>query len=262
MRHPNMVLLLGACPDYGCLVYEYMENGSLEDRLFRKDNTTPIPWKTRFKIAAEITTALVYLHQTRPEPLVHRDLKPANILLDGNYVGKISDVGLAKLVPGSITDSSVGQYCSTAAAGTFCYIDPEYQQTGMLSVKSDVYSLGVVLLQMITARDPMGLSHQVENAIEEGSFADILDPAILDWPLEDTLRLAEIALKCCELRKKDRPDLASVVLPELTRLRDIGLDNGPRNANDHQNIQYLLRPPRSQETSLGQVSFHFQLFNS
>ncbi|KAK0596582.1 hypothetical protein LWI29_017022 [Acer saccharum] len=93
-----MVLLLGACPEYGCLVYEYMENGSLEDRLFRKDDTPTIPWRTRFKIAAEIATALLFLHQNKPEPLVHRDLKPANILIDHNYVSKIGDVGLARLV--------------------------------------------------------------------------------------------------------------------------------------------------------------------
>nr|CAD1824248.1 unnamed protein product [Ananas comosus var. bracteatus] len=99
IRHPNMVLLLGACPEYGCLVYEYMDNGSLEDRLFRRGKTPPIPWSIRFKIAAEIATGLLFLHQAKPEPLVHRDLKPANILLDRNYVSKISDVGLARLVP-------------------------------------------------------------------------------------------------------------------------------------------------------------------
>ncbi|ONK66467.1 uncharacterized protein A4U43_C06F8410, partial [Asparagus officinalis] len=101
IRHPNMVLLLGACPEYGCLVYEHMEYGSLEDRLFRRGNTPTIPWSVRFKIAAEIATGLLFLHQTKPEPLVHRDLKPANILLDRNYTSKISDVGLARLVPPS-----------------------------------------------------------------------------------------------------------------------------------------------------------------
>ncbi|MBA0594158.1 hypothetical protein Gorai_011075, partial [Gossypium raimondii] len=71
MRHPNMVLLLGACPEYGCLVYEYMFNGSLEDRLFRRGNTPPLSWRRRFTIAAEIATALLFLHQAKPEPLVH-----------------------------------------------------------------------------------------------------------------------------------------------------------------------------------------------
>ncbi|KAK4591163.1 hypothetical protein RGQ29_021383 [Quercus rubra] len=222
IRHPHMVLLLGACPEYGCLVYEYMDNGSLEDRIFRKGNTPPIPWQIRFKIAAEISTALLFLHQTKPEPLVHRDLKPANILLTQNYLSKISDVGLARLVPPSVANS-VTQYHMTAAAGTFCYIDPEYQQTGLLGVKSDIYSLGVMLLQIITAKPPMGLSHHVEDAIEKGRFAEILDPTVEDWPVQEALSLAKLALKCCELRKRDRPDLGKVILPELNRLRDIGL---------------------------------------
>ncbi|XP_065003895.1 U-box domain-containing protein 34-like [Musa acuminata AAA Group] len=224
IRHPNMVLLLGACPEYGCLVYEYMANGSLEDRLFRRGNTPPMPWQYRFRIAAEIGTGLLFLHQTKPEPLVHRDLKPANILLDQNYVSKISDVGLARLVPPSVADS-VTQYRMTSAAGTFCYIDPEYQQTGMLGTKSDVYSLGVLLLQLITGRPPMGLTHHVERSIERGTFAEMLDPSVRDWPVEEALSLAKLALRCVELRRRDRPDLATIVLPELNRLRAIGVDN-------------------------------------
>lgn len=221
IRHPNMVLLLGACPEYGCLVYEYMDSGSLEDRLFRRGSTPPIPWSVRFKIAAEIATGLLFLHQTKPEPLVHRDLKPANILLDRNYVSKISDVGLARLVPPSVADS-VTQYRMTSTAGTFCYIDPEYQQTGMLGIKSDIYSLGVMLLQIITAKPPMGLSHHVDKSIERGTFQEMLDPTVPDWPVEEALGFAKLALKCVELRRKDRPDLGTVILPELNRLRNLG----------------------------------------
>ncbi|XP_068304199.1 U-box domain-containing protein 35-like [Pyrus communis] len=224
IRHPNMVLLLGACPEYGCLVYEYMANGSLEDRLFRRGNSPVIPWQIRFRIAAEIGTGLLFLHQTKPEPIVHRDLKPDNILLDYNFVSKISDVGLARLVPPSVADS-VTQYHMTSTAGTFCYIDPEYQQTGMLGVKSDVYSLGVMLLQLITARPPMGLTHHVEHAIESGTFLDILDPAVPDWPVEETMKFAKVALQCAEMRRRDRPDLGKVVLPELNRLRELAQDS-------------------------------------
>lgn len=232
MRHPNMVLLLGACPEYGCLVYEYMSNGSLEDRLLRRGDTPSIPWRMRFKIAAEIATALLFLHQAKPEPFVHRDLKPANILLDRNYVSKISDVGLARLVPPSVADS-VTQYHMTSAAGTFCYIDPEYQQTGMLGTKSDVYSMGIMLLQIITAKPPMGLTHHVRRAIEKGTFADMLDQTVPDWPIEEALAFANLALKCSELRKKDRPDLGSVVLPELNRLSGFGMDgSGPDNSSN------------------------------
>ncbi|CAL9050207.1 unnamed protein product [Musa banksii] len=224
IRHPNMVLLLGACPEYGCLVYEYMANGSLEDRLFRRGNTPPIPWQHRFRIAAEIGTGLLFLHQTKPEPLVHRDLKPANILLDRNYVSKISDVGLARLVPPSVADN-VTQYRMTATAGTFCYIDPEYQQTGMLGIKSDVYSMGILLLQLVTGKPPMGLTHYVERAIEKGTFEEMLDGSVPDWPVEDALSLAKLAVKCAELRRKDRPDLATGILPELNRLRNLAEEN-------------------------------------
>lgn len=218
IRHPNMVLLLGACPEYGCLVYEFMANGSLEDRLFCRGNTAPLSWQLRFRIASEIGTGLLFLHQTKPEPLVHRDLKPANILLDRNFVSKISDVGLARLVPPSVADT-VTQYRMTSTAGTFCYIDPEYQQTGMLGVKSDIYSLGIMFLQLITAKPPMGLTHHVERAIEKGTFHQMLDPAVSDWPVEEALCFARLALKCSELRRKDRPDLGKDVMPELNRLR-------------------------------------------
>ncbi|CAJ1973549.1 unnamed protein product [Sphenostylis stenocarpa] len=220
IRHPNMVLLLGACPEHGCLVYEYLDNGSLEDRLFRKNNSRPISWRKRFQICAEIATALLFLHQNKPEPIVHRDLKPSNILVDRNYVSKISDVGLARLVPPSVADS-VTQYYMTSAAGTFCYIDPEYQQTGMLTTKSDIYSLGIMLLQIITAKPPMGLAHQVRKAIEKGRFEEMLDPVITDWPVEEALSYAKLALQCAELSKKDRPNLATEVLPELYRLSEL-----------------------------------------
>ncbi|KAK7849637.1 u-box domain-containing protein 35 [Quercus suber] len=220
IRHPNMVLLLGACPEYGCLVYEFMANGSLDDRLFCRGGSPPLSWQLRFRIAAEIGTGLLFLHQSKPEPLVHRDLKPGNILLDRNFVSKISDVGLARLVPPSLADT-VTQYRMTSTAGTFCYIDPEYQQTGMLGVKSDIYSIGIMFLQLITAKPPMGLTHHVERAIEKGTFTQLLDPAVTDWPVEETLCFAKLALKCSELRRKDRPDLGKDILPELNRLRAI-----------------------------------------
>ncbi|KAI5354721.1 PREDICTED: U-box domain-containing [Prunus dulcis] len=223
IRHPNMVLLLGACPEYGCLVYEYMAKGSLEDCLLRRGNSPPLSWQLRFRIAAEIGTGLLFLHQAKPEPLVHRDLKPGNILIDRNFVSKISDVGLARLVPPAVADN-VTQYRMTSTAGTFCYIDPEYQQTGMLGVKSDVYSLGIMFLQMITAKPAMGLTHHVERAIEKGTFKDMLDPSVPDWPVKEAMKFAKLALQCSELRRKDRPDLGKVILPELNRLRGIAED--------------------------------------
>lgn len=228
IRHPNMVLLLGACPEYGCLVYEYMANGSLDDRLFRQGNSPVLSWQQRFRIAAEICTGLLFLHQSKPEPLVHRDLKPGNILLDRNYVSKISDVGLARLVPPSVADT-VTQYRMTSTAGTFCYIDPEYQQTGMLGIKSDIYSLGIMLLQIITARPPMGLTHHVERALERGTLAEILDPEVPDWPLAEAEKFARISLKCAELRRKDRPDLGNDILPVMESLRQCAEDSLPNH---------------------------------
>ncbi|ESQ27224.1 hypothetical protein EUTSA_v10018168mg [Eutrema salsugineum] len=248
IRHPNMVLLLGACPEYGILVYEYMAKGSLEDRLFMRGNTPPITWQLRFRIAAEIATGLLFLHQTKPEPIVHRDLKPANVLLDYNYVSKISDVGLARLVPA--VAENVTQYRVTSAAGTFCYIDPEYQQTGMLGVKSDVYSLGIMLLQILTAKQPMGLAYYVEQAIEEGTLKDMLDPAVPDWPMEEAMCLAKLSLQCAELRRKDRPDLGKEILPELNRLRDIGEES-------LESVFYAGRSPNTSQVSISSTSDPF-----
>ncbi|CAF2128905.1 unnamed protein product [Brassica napus] len=221
IRHPNLVLLLGACTEYGCLVYEHLENGSVEDLLLKRGNNSPsLTWQLRFRIAAEIATSLNFLHQMKPEPVVHRDLKPANVLLDQHMVSKIADVGLARLVPPSVSDA-VTQYRVTSAAGTLCYIDPEYQQTGMLGTKSDVYSFGITVLQLLTGKPPMSLTHQVQKAIEGGTFAEILDPDVHDWPLEEALVLAKIGLQCAELRRRDRPNLGKDVLPELKRLMDL-----------------------------------------
>ncbi|XP_019092550.1 PREDICTED: U-box domain-containing protein 35-like isoform X1 [Camelina sativa] len=241
IRHPNMVLLLGACAEYGCLVYEYMANGSLEDRLLRRGNSPVLSWQLRFRIAAEIATSLNFLHQLKPEPLVHRDLKPANILLDQHMVSKISDVGLARLVPPSVNDIAT-QYRITSAAGTLCYIDPEYQQTGMLGTKSDIYSFGIMLLQILTAKPPMSLTSQVEKAIEERTFAEILDPAVPDWPLPETLILAKIGLQCASLSRKDRPNLGKDVLPEIKRLMDLAEESmhpSPKSSHDNSHIDNL-----------------------
>ncbi|RWW87816.1 hypothetical protein BHE74_00003340 [Ensete ventricosum] len=208
---------------YGPVYRGYLDHTPVAIKVLRADAAQG---RTQFQreIAAEIGTGLLFLHQTKPEPLVHRDLKPANILLDRNYVSKISDVGLARLVPPTVADHTT-QYCMTATAGTFCYIDPEYQQTGMLGVKSDIYSFGIILLQIITSKSPMGLAHYMERAIERGTFTEMLDQSVPDWPVEEALRLAKLALKCAELRRKDRPDLATVILPELERLRDLAEEN-------------------------------------
>jgi len=218
IRHPHMVLLLGACPEHGCLVYEYMANGSLEDRLLCKGNSAPLPWFSRFRIIWEVASALLFLHSSKPEPIVHRDLKPANILLDHNFVSKIGDAGLARLVPAKTTTMAT-QYNETVPAGTFCYIDPEYQRTGSLGPKSDLYALGIMILQLLTAKPPMAITDAVETAIENNSFQQILDKNAGDWPPDEALQLAILGLKCAEFRRRDRPELEKDILPELERFK-------------------------------------------
>ncbi|CAK8564787.1 unnamed protein product [Lathyrus sativus] len=218
IRHPNLLLLLGACPDHGCLVYEYMENGSLEDRLFQKNSTTAIPWFDRFRIAWEIASALSFLHSSKPQPIIHRDLKPANILLGGNLVSKIGDIGLSTILD---SDDLSTMYKDTAPVGTLSYIDPEYQRSGLISTKSDVYAFGLVMLQLLTAKPATALTHVVETAIEGGNLTDILDPKAGSWPFQETLDLARLALSCAELRRRDRPDLLEHVLPALEKLKEV-----------------------------------------
>ncbi|XP_022738516.1 LOW QUALITY PROTEIN: U-box domain-containing protein 35-like [Durio zibethinus] len=219
-RHPHLLLLLGACPDHGCLVYEYMENGSLEERLLRKSNTPPIPWFERYRIAWEVASALVFLHNSKPEPIIHRDLKPANILLDHNFVSKIGDVGLSMMLTADPSSTST-VYKDTGPVGTLCYIDPEYQRTGLISPKSDVYAFGMVILQLLTAKPAIALTHLVETAIDDDNLEGILDSEAGNWPVEETKELVILGLSCAELRRKDRPGLKDQVLPVLERMKEV-----------------------------------------
>ncbi|KAE8658166.1 U-box domain-containing protein 34 [Hibiscus syriacus] len=206
LHHPHIVLLLGACPENGCLVYEYFENGSLDEHILQKNGKPPLPWFIRFRIVFEVDSGIAFLHNSKPDPIVHRDLKPANILLDRNYVSKIGDVGLAKLISDVVPDT-ITEYQDSILAGTLYYMDPEYQRTGTVRPKSDIYALGVAILQLLTGRHPNGLVLAVENAVKNCSFAEILDQSITDWPLAETEELARIALKCTKLRCRDKPDL-------------------------------------------------------
>nr|CAD1820636.1 unnamed protein product [Ananas comosus var. bracteatus] len=237
IRHPYLLLLLGACPERGCLVYEFMENGSLDDRLQCKNNTPPLPWFYRFRIAWEVASAIAFLHNSKPEPIIHRDLKPANILLDHNFKSKIGDVGLSTLLP-AVNYPMSTIIKDTAPVGTFCYIDPEYQRTGLVSPKSDTYALGMVILQLITAKPPMGLAYAVEIALENECLVNMLDPKGGQWPEEETQELARLGLSCAELRRKDRPDLNKQVLPMLERLKEIA-----EKAQNSSTIHLLSAPP-------------------
>ncbi|KAG6605637.1 U-box domain-containing protein 35, partial [Cucurbita argyrosperma subsp. sororia] len=219
IHHPHLLLLLGACPDKHCLVYEYMENGSLEDRLYRRGNTPAIPWYERYRIAWEIASALVFLHSSKPKPIIHRDLKPANILLDRNLVSKIGDVGLSTMLNSDPLMSTA--FKDSGLVGTLCYIDPEYQRTGLISPKSDVYAFGMVILQLLTSKPVVALTHVVETAIEKRSLIKVLDIEAGHWPTEETYELARLGLWCAELQRKDRPNLKDQVLPLLVRLRKV-----------------------------------------
>ncbi|KAL7146587.1 hypothetical protein ABFS83_06G051300 [Erythranthe nasuta] len=216
IRHPHLLILIGACIDHSCLVYEFMENGSLEDRLIRetnKKNAPPLLWFDRFRIAWEVASALSFLHNAKPKGIVHRDLKPANILLDINNVSKIGDVGLSTVVnKDSISVSGL--------VGTLSYIDPEYQRTGVVAPESDVYAFGMVVLQLITGKPAIALTHKVEMAVANDRLTELLDKKGGDWPIEETKVLALMALKCTELRRTDRPEMKGEVLPVLERLKD------------------------------------------
>ncbi|KAM0912396.1 hypothetical protein ACQ4PT_012804 [Festuca glaucescens] len=217
LHHPNLVLLLGFCPEIGCLVYEYMENGSLEDQLSNKKGSQPLHWFLRFQIIFEVARGLAFLHGTKPEPIVHRDLKPGNILLDKNYVSKIGDVGLSKLISDLVPDG-LTEYRDTVIAGTLYYMDPEYQLTGTVRPKSDLFALGIIILQLLTGKLPHGLILSAEEAIQKGMFSDILDKSQNDWPIAEAEMLAKLGLHCTALRCRDRPNLESEVLPELENI--------------------------------------------
>ncbi|CAN6216494.1 unnamed protein product [Urochloa humidicola] len=216
LHHPNLVLLLGFCPEIGCLVYEYMENGSLEDQLINNKGQ-PLHWFLRFQIIFEVSCGLAFLHGTKPEPIVHRDLKPGNILLDKNYVSKIGDVGFAKLIS-DLVPEGLTEYRDTVIAGTLFYMDPEYQLTGTVRPKSDLYALGVIILQLLTGKRPHGLICSVEEAIEKGILSDILDRSQSDWPIAEAEMLAKLGLRCTALKCRDRPNLESEVLPEMENI--------------------------------------------
>ncbi|KAF8728041.1 hypothetical protein HU200_018615 [Digitaria exilis] len=135
----ELVTLMGSCSEASGLVYEFLPNGSLEGRLACENDTPPLTWQVRTRIIGEICSALVFLHSNKPHPVIHGDLKPANILLDANFVSKLS---------------------------TFAYMDPEFLTTGELTARSDVYSLGIVILQLVTGKPALGIGRAVEDALD------------------------------------------------------------------------------------------------
>lgn len=192
----------------------------MEDHILNGNGRLSLPWYVRFRIAYEIASGLAFLHNSGTEPIVHRDLKPGNILLDRNYVSKIGDVGLAKIISDIVPDN-VTAYGNSMLAGTLCYMDPEYQRTGTIRPKSDLYALGIIILQLLAACRPNGVIMKVEKALNNNRlFSDVLDESVTNWPVVETEELAQMALKCCKLRCRDRPELETEVLPVLKRLAE------------------------------------------
>ncbi|KAF0911513.1 hypothetical protein E2562_011149 [Oryza meyeriana var. granulata] len=210
VRHPNLVTLIGACKDARALVYEYMPNGSLDDRLACKDNSKPLSWQLRTRIASNICSALIFLHSNKPHSIVHSDLKASNILLDGNNVAKLSGFGVCRMLTDEFKATTT-LYRHTHPKGSFVYIDPEYAISGDLTPLSDVYSFGIILLRLLTGRSGFGLLKDVQRAVEKGCLQAILDSSAGDWPLMHAEQLARVGLRCCEIRRKNRPDLQTEV---------------------------------------------------
>ncbi|KAJ6984395.1 U-box domain-containing protein 33-like [Populus alba x Populus x berolinensis] len=217
LQHPHLVTLLGACPEAWSLVYEYLPNGSLQDRLFQKSNISPLTWKIRARIIAEISSTLCFLHSSKPEKIVHGDLKPQNILLNSELSCKICGFGICRLV----TEDSL--YCpsihrSNEPKGSFPYTDPEFQRIGVLTPKSDIYAFGVIILQLLTGKPPVGLLGKVRRTLSCGKLASILDPSAGEWPMFVARQLVDLSLQFCELRSRDRPDLTPTLVRELEQL--------------------------------------------
>ena len=163
LHHPNLVKLLGYSTDSDqrILVYEYMPKGSLEDHLLDlPPNWKPLPWHTRMQIAVGAAKGIEYLHEVANPPVIYRDLKASNILLDRDFNAKLSDFGLAKLGP--MGDQS---HVSTRVMGTYGYCAPEYAMTGKLTKMSDIYSFGVVLLELITGRRAIDVARPSEEQV-------------------------------------------------------------------------------------------------
>ncbi|KAK9143779.1 hypothetical protein Syun_013179 [Stephania yunnanensis] len=187
VKHPNLVILIGACSE-----------GS------------PLSWQTRIRIATEICSALIFLHSNKPYSIVHGDLKPSNILLDANFTSKLSDFGICRLIPSEKGFADKNTACwRTTPKGTFVYMDPEFLATGELTSKSDVYSFGIILLRLLTGKPAMGIVKEVEYALEKRNFSEILDESAGECPFEQAKQLAHLALRCCEVKRKNRPDLKS-----------------------------------------------------
>lgn len=220
LHHRNLVKLLGICAEDHCrsLIYELVPNGSVESHLHGVDKkASPLDWRARVKIALGAARGLAYLHEDSSPRVIHRDFKSSNILLEHDFTPKVSDFGLARTAM-----EEGNKHISTHVMGTFGYLAPEYAMTGHLLVKSDVYSYGVVLLELLTGRKPVDLSQPPgqENLVawarpllgsKEG-LEMIIDQALKsNVPSDSIAKFAAIASMCVQPEVSHRPFMGEVV---------------------------------------------------
>ncbi|XP_075485391.1 putative serine/threonine-protein kinase-like protein CCR3 [Primulina tabacum] len=226
LHHKHLVRLVGYCNerDERLLVYEYMKNGALHDHLHGKNNSEKSSsivnsWKMRIKIALDASRGIEYLHNYAVPPIIHRDIKSSNILLDLNWTARVSDFGLSLMGPENDRD-----YRPMKAAGTVGYIDPEYYGLNVLTTKSDVYGLGVVLLELLTGKraifkneegSPISVVDYTVPAIMAGELTKILDSRVGPPETKESEAvelMAYTAMHCVHLEGKDRPTMTDIVV--------------------------------------------------
>ncbi|CAN6351348.1 unnamed protein product [Urochloa humidicola] len=213
VNHRNIVKLHGCCLEtqVPLLVYEFISNGTLYDHLHVKALIS-LSWRDRLRIAVEIARALTYLHSFVSTPVIHRDIKSPNILLDDNFIVKLSDFGASRYI--SIDQSGV----DTVVQGTLGYLDPMYHSTGHLTEKSDVYSFGVLMIELLTRKKPVSyrsahgysLAKHFVTLISEGKLFDILDPQVTKEGDGEVIDVALLAAICVKFNGEDRPTMRKV----------------------------------------------------
>ncbi|CAL4901330.1 unnamed protein product [Urochloa decumbens] len=216
LHHRNLVSLVGYCDeeDEQMLVYEFMSNGTLRDHLSAKCKR-PLTFGLRLKIALGAAKGILYLHTEADPPIFHRDVKASNILLDSKFVAKVADFGLSRLAPVPDVEGTLPAHVSTVVKGTPGYLDPEYFLTHKLTDKSDVYSLGVVFLEMLSGMKPIehgkNIVREVNSARQSGNISGIIDGRMGLCPPECVSRFLSLATKCCQDETDDRPSMWEIV---------------------------------------------------
>ncbi|KJE97966.1 hypothetical protein CAOG_09154 [Capsaspora owczarzaki ATCC 30864] len=216
-RHPNIVTIMCYAQEGNerCLVFELMPNGSVRDRLDRKGGTPALSWQQRQTIATSIANAMHFVQTAIPrQPLFHLDLKTDNVLLAADFHAKVADFGLTRSMPAQVDAHS---YIRTQTVqGTLQYICPQYHQEGKVSIKTDVYSYGMILLELVTGQQPsLDLMGTVRRELKKSRKIDgVLDKAI-DWSPQDKdaaqAMAADLAPDCLEPTRVDRPSFGEIL---------------------------------------------------